>query len=312
MKSKNFVLILLSILLITTISASNTYCVTAEVSDITPSSIKINEEFTIGIQIENCGTKIPEQVSFELINPPTGIEIKEPLIINISKLYYGNSERFINYHMKTTTDTKPGTYVIKTRLSYGDSEFSVTNNYNITFNVIGDKAKLNIASVKTTPVLAYEGETLELTLRIENFGEGTANAIKVYADHPFQGIKESFIGTLNANEDGPAIFTFIANQSGEFKIPIKINYKDDFGENEVVTQISISILKKEVNWILIIIITAIILIAIWGIINYTKLKKSKNKIIHQLLSGKQKEEKITNPKIVKEKKRIQRKNISKK
>lgn len=290
MKLKIWTFILLLIFLTAIISANNSYCVTAEISDISPSSIGINEEFTIGIQIENCESKTPEYVSFELINPPTDIEIKEPLIMNISNLNYANSERFITYHMKTKTDAKPGEHVIKTRLSYGKSGFSIIKNYNITFDIIGNKAELGIASVKTTPVIPYEKETVELTLRIENFGDGTANAVKIYADHPFQGIKESFIGTLNADEDGPAIFTFITNKSGEFKFPIKISYKDDFGENEIITRISMSILKKETNWILIFSLIIVILVIIWGIINYSKLKRSKNKIIHQLLSGKHKEE----------------------
>ena len=140
--------------------------------DISPSSIGINEEFTVGVQIENCGDKVPDFVSFELINPPIDIEIKEPLILNISRIYYGNSERFITYHMKTTTNAQPGTHTIKTRLSYGSQDFSMIKNDEITINVLGDKAELNIASAKTDPVIPRKGDTIELTLRIENFGEG--------------------------------------------------------------------------------------------------------------------------------------------
>jgi hypothetical protein len=283
----NFVTIIVtSLLIVTSISAiEKGYCITAEVSDISPSSIGVGEEFTVGVQIENCGSKIPEYIIFELLNPPTDITIKEPLIINISELYYGNSERFITYHIRTANDAKPGTHLIKTRLSYGQREDSIIKDYNISFDIIGDKAELSIASFKTKPVLPRKGETVELTLRIENTGDGTAKSVIVYVNHPFQGLKQSFIGALDSDEDGPAILTFIVDEEGEFEFPITISYKDDFGDNEITTNASINVLKKKSN--IGTIIFAILIIAAFGsgIYYFIKTKKSKEKIIHQLLQG---------------------------
>jgi hypothetical protein len=259
-------------------------CVNAEVSDISPSSIKIGDEFTIGIHIENCGTILPQNVSFEILSLPADISVKEPLIIQIPKIQYANSERFIVFHMKLNNEAESGTYVIKTRLSSG-GEMKMIKDNEILINVIGDKAELSVASVKISPVLPYKGDTTELTLRIENTGKGTAKSVEIYADHPFQGIKKSFIGALDANEDGPIVLTFIADKVGEFEIPIIISYKDDFGINEIQKEINLTILKKKINWGLIIFTIAIIAFAIWGFKNYTKLKRSKNKIIHQLLGG---------------------------
>ncbi len=286
MKFKLIILIGLFCFLIGNVIALNEgYCVTAGVSDISPSSIGIGEEFTVGVQIENCGNKMPGYVSFELLNPPTDITIKEPLIINISKLYYGNSERFITYHMKTTEDAQPGTHIIKTRLFYGEKEYSIIRNYNITFNVIGEEAELSIASLKTNPVLPIEGETVELTLRIENTGDGTAKSVSVYADHPFQGLKQSFIGALDSDEDGPAVLTFIVDKAGEFEFPVTISYKDDYGDNEIKTNVSLNVLKKKSNIGAIILTILIIIIFGWGIYYFIKTKKSKDKIIQQLLQG---------------------------
>ena len=265
-------------------------CVTAEVSDISPSSIGIGDEFTIGIHIENCGETLPQNVSFEILSLPTHISIKEPLINKIPKIQYANSERFLVFHMKVDNEAKSGTHIIKTRLSYSSGSVEIIKDEEISIDVIGDEAELSIASIKTSPVLPYKGETVELTLRIENFGDGTANAVKVYADHPFQGIKESFIGTLNSDEDGPVVFTFIPKKVGDFEIPVKISYKDDFGDNEIQTKINLTILRKKTNWVLILFLIAIIVFAVWGFRNYAKLKRTKNKIIHQLLSGEPKEE----------------------
>ena len=286
MRKEILFLFVITIFLLSSISAlSEGYCVTAEVSDIVPSSIGIGKEFTVGIQIENCGNQLSEYVSFELLNPPIDITIKEPLVINISKLYYGNSERFITYHMRTTNDARPGTHLIKTRLSYGKTSYSIIKNYNITINVIGEKAELSIASLKTEPVLPRKGETVELTLRIENTGDGTAKSVEVYMNHSFQGLKQSFIGALDSNEDCPAVLTFIVDKTGEFEFPVTISYKDDYGNNEIKTNVNLNVLKKKSNIVIIIFIIFLITLFAWGIYYFIKTKKSKDNIIHQLLRG---------------------------
>lgn len=290
---KEVILILISIflfsLVLPSVLAVKGLCVEAEISDISPSSINIGDEFTIGIHLENCGDSIPKNVTFEILSLPTHISVKEPMITYIPTIQYSNSERFIVFHMKIDEGAESGTYVIKTRLSYGSENLKIMKDSEISINVIGDEAKLSIASVKTDPALPYKGDIIELTLRIENFGDGTSNAIRVYAEHPFKGIKESFIGTLDSNEDGPAVFTLIADKSGDFEIPVRISYKDDFGDDEIQTKININILKKKINWFLIIFLIVLILLTIWGIRNYTKLRRTKNEIIHQLLSGEIKE-----------------------
>ena len=292
---KEVVLRLISILLFllvlpSVLALDSGPCVTAEISDISPSSIGIGDEFTIGIHIENCGTDLPQDVSFEILSLPEHISVKESLLNEIPKIWYANSERFIVFHMKLDNDAESGTYVIKTRLSYSSETATFIKDDEISIDVIGNEAELSIASLKTNPVLPIKGETVELTMRIENTGDGTAKSVEVYTDHPFQGLKQSFIGALESNEDGPVILTFIANKRGEFEIPVTISYKDDFGENEIQTKINLTILRKKINWFLIVFIIALIVFAIWGFKNYAKLKRSKDKIIHQLLGGEKKEE----------------------
>jgi len=274
------------VLLISVVNAlEDGYCVNAEITDISPSSVKIGKEFTVGMHIENCGNDIPEDVSFEILSLPTDITIKESLVTRVSSLSCHNSERFLNYHMKTSNDAKPGTYLIKARLNYGKGEYFVQKDADITIDVIGDEAELNLASVKTKPILPYVGDTIELTLRVENFGDGTANSVEVHTDHPFKGIKKSFIGTLDSDEDGPVVFTFIANEAGEFDFPIEISYEDDLGENKINAEINLVVMEKKTDWRNIILSVGAILIIIVLIFYYFRTKKAKNKIIQQLLKG---------------------------
>ena len=283
---KLFILGLLVIFSLASVSAIDTgYCVEAAVNDITPSSVEIGEEFTVGIVVENCGELISEQVIFGLKELGGGISVKEDLERDIGRLNYANSERFIVYHMKVASDARPGEYVIRYELRYGPTgaSFSETGEFSVT--VTGDEAELSIASVKTDPVLPYEGNKIELTLRIENYGTGTANSVRVYADHPFNGIKEKHVGSLDTEEDGPATLEFIAGKPGEFIFPINIFYKDDFGEHEVEENISIIILDKKTNWIQIISIIVLVAVIAAVIIYYFRTKKEKNRLIQELLNG---------------------------
>lgn len=285
---RNFVIFLTIIFfsILNVNSLQNGYCVNAVVNDITPSSVGVDEEFTVGILIDNCGREVSKNVTFEINKVGDDIIIKDPLKENIGEMGYSNSNRFITYHMRTSKDAKPGIHIIYYTLTYGENQ----NNYyikngNFSITVTAKEAELALASIKTDPALPVKGDTIEMTLRVENSGLGTAKSIKVFADHPFQGVKQTFIGTLESNEDGPAIFTFIADESGEFEFPITISYYDDFGEGEIKNNVNINILKKKSNVWTIILSVIILSIIGWGIFYFFKVKKSKDKIIHQLLKG---------------------------
>jgi hypothetical protein len=383
-------------ILLTGISAveavsSGDECLTAVVEDISPSSVGINEQFTVGISLENCGTRVPENITFEIIRIPPDIIVTEDLVAYIPKFVYRDSERQLRYHMRTTPDAKPGPHIIKMKLAYGNRDVQVVKYYDVEVIVTGEhaeprissvktnpqyiyegdtvnlnlgienfgkavaksvvvnldhdfkgitnstigslasggnqtalfkfkastsgtfvipviinyednygkqkdeydiqitvldrKGNLNVASVKVNPVLPYKGDTVELTMRIENSGDNTINSIRVYYDHPFKGLKESFIGTLDRNEDGPAVITFVADQAGEYELPVTITYSDDFGEEQIRTNINLIVMEKN-SGIGIIVMVLLILAVIGGLIYYNyRTTRSKDAVIRQLMEG---------------------------
>lgn len=220
-------------------------CVNAELQKISPSSIGIDEEFTLGINLESCGTKTPEDVTFEIISISPDIIVTEDLVTKISKLSYSTSERYLIYHMRTTPDAKPGPHLIKMKLTYANTPVETTKYYEVELRVIGEDAEPRISSVKTNPEYIYEGDTVDLRLGIENFGEAIAKSVSVSLDHEFKGIKTSTIGTLGLNESQTALFKFKANRSGEFEIPVIIAYDDDFGKQKDEYSIKITVLDKK-------------------------------------------------------------------
>jgi hypothetical protein len=180
---------------------------------------------------------------------------------------------------------RTGEFEIPVIIEYEDDFGKQMDEYDIKITVLDKKGTLNLASIKVDPVLPYMGDTVELTMRVENSGDRTINSIRVYADHPFKGLKESFIGTLDTNEDGPAVITFIADEAGEYEIPVTITYIDDFGEEQIHTKINIIVLEKN-SGAGTAIIGLLVLVVIGGLVYYNyKTKKSKDEIIKQLMEG---------------------------
>lgn len=260
------------------------YCIDAFLTGIDPTSVGISEDFTVGILIDNCGDEIPEKVRFEITDLSPYMTVKEPMSIDIGKMGYSNSKRFLLYHMRTLDNAIPGEYEIRYKLYYGKENFIIEKEGSFFITVTGERAELDISSVRSDPTLPEEGKTVDLILRIENFGEGIANSVKVNADHPFQGKKEAFIGTLNPDEDGPVVFTFIASESGEFSIPVSISYQDDFGEHAIDTSIKFFVMETEEDLSMYVYGAVIAVLFIAAILLLLRKNRKKDRVIKQILS----------------------------
>ena len=220
-------------------------CVNAEIKELTPSSVEIDEEFTLAIDLESCGSKAPEDITFEIISIPPDIIVTEDLVTKIDEFSYPTSERHLVYHMRTTPDANPGPHIIKMKLTYANKELETTKYYEVDVRVTGEDAEPRISSITTNPEYIYEGDTVDLTLGIENFGEAIAKSVSISLDHDFKGIKNSTIGTLDLNGSQTALFKFKADKSGEFEIPVIIEYEDDFGKQTDEYDIKITVLDKK-------------------------------------------------------------------
>lgn len=226
-------------------AGSGDECLRAVVEDISPSSVGIDEEFTVGISIENCGNTVPENITFEIISIPPDFIVTENLVAYFPRFIYSNSERQLTYHVRTTPDAKPGPHIIKMKLTYGNEDVIRTTYYEVEVTVIGEHAEPRISSVRTNPEYIYEGDTVDLRLGIENFGKAIAKSVEVSLDHGFKGIKSSTIGTLGLNGSQTALFKFKANRSGTFDIPVIIDYEDDYGKQKDEYDIKVTVLDRK-------------------------------------------------------------------
>jgi hypothetical protein len=186
--------------------------------------------------------------------------------------------------MRTTPDATPGEYVVETELKYrGDGDAYFIEEKDFTIKVISDRAELNIASINTIPTIPEVGEPLTINIRVENFGDGEANSVSGEIDLDFKGTKKAFLGKLDPKEDGPLVFSVIPDKSGEIEYNLKIKYKDDYGDYEILEELSLPVVREGSFWNYLL-ITAVIL-AIVGIIIHIYVKgKKESKEINKLLN----------------------------
>jgi len=261
-------------------------------SSISPGVITPGDEFILTTDVTSVGTGNSKNIR-------VGLALDQlPQIIPLddsSRFIQGlNSQEseVVSFRLKVAGDSEPTSYNIPIVIICTDE----TENENvISSEVIGldvqGKAKLTIANIKTDPLLGSVNEEMSLTIRIENAGEGDAKSVKVaIVDLPFTGIKEAFLGKVEADDDSPAVFTLIPDKSGEFTYSLLITYEDDFGEHTTIEELNL-LVKGSNNDSIINIILILICILIGFGLYYSRMedgtKKEKIRYFFKLKKEKQ-------------------------
>ncbi len=89
---------------------------------------------------------------------------------------------------------------------------------------------LDVSSLRIYPSLLQIGKEGEISLRIENLGQGDADEVTVELEsNKLRGIKKAYIGRLKEGEDSQATFLVIPDSMGKIDMKFVISYKDDLG-----------------------------------------------------------------------------------
>jgi hypothetical protein len=178
-----FILIFLVITLIKGgFALENGVCVNAQISKIEPVSINPGDDFIVGIEIDNCGTDLPNQINFEITKFGDDISINDPLNNSISQLGFANSNRFLTFHMHAAQDAFPGEHQILAKLTYSGGNMDIVKEYDFSIYIKSEKPKLTVSGIRTSPEKVYPGSDLILTIKIQNGGNGDAKSVRVKID----------------------------------------------------------------------------------------------------------------------------------
>jgi hypothetical protein len=227
-------------------SLNDNICATAEITSISPSSVRADEDFTVGILIDNCGEKIPENVTFEITKHSNDIIIKDPLIVDIGKIGYANSKRFITFNMRSAQNATSGKHVIETKLSYGSRNYRMIEEDSFSIIINNLKPDLMISSISTTPEILYKDQKILLNIEIENAGKGDAKDVRINIKNTaLEGVKSKYLGNIVSYDKKSETFVFEKKNVGIYNADIYITYRLDGKINELIYPIQFQVFEKE-------------------------------------------------------------------
>jgi hypothetical protein len=225
-------------------------------SSLSPTKIEPGGMFTLITNVVSVGTGNAKNIRISLLlDDNSDIILLEDNSAFIPKLDAGDSQ-LVEFKLQLSRDARITSYNIPIQITGVDEteKIYINTTETIGFDALA-KAHLNIASIKTEPVIGISGEELKLTVRIENVGEGAATSVRArLLNLTFSGIKDAFIGKIEPDDDNPAVFTLIPDRSGNFDYMLRIDYEDDFGEHTIEEDLELMIRPKNVSAVIILLL----------------------------------------------------------
>lgn len=230
---------------------------------IEPETISPGDNFNLNFSVSNNGTGIASsiRVASQLENLPF-ISIGTNTRI-IDKLPHGFSKK-LEYRLLAKDNAEPASYSVPIRLDYQREDGgNFSSSELVGVNVLG-KSRLNIAGINTDPSRIEKGNYLTLTIRIENAGNGNAKSVKANIDIPFRGTKTAFLGKIEPDDDAPAIFNLHADDAGDYRYNLTVQYEDDLGKHEIHEELMMTVSSGDRTSVFVIILFIIAVIgAYW-------------------------------------------------
>lgn len=222
-----------------------------------PEQVSPGSLFDLGVEIENEGQSAAHDLIVTVNTQDHSISSLSSEQFFIRALSPGEKR---NLNLSFETDKN---------IPLGISQFPVTINYlsadgtkrsqtaQIGVRIQG-KGELGISKYQITPQQPGVGDVISLIVRIENTGTDDAKSVRASVNIPFSGMKDAFIGTIEPNNDAPAVFNLKATKSGDIPYTLKVTFHDDYGDHEISQPLSLSVDEKNGSWVYLIILLLIL------------------------------------------------------
>ncbi|MDD1665312.1 MAG: hypothetical protein LUQ32_08135 [Methanomicrobiales archaeon] len=180
------------------------------------------------ITLSNDGASAASDITLRVERDGGGIAPTGGGAFHFERLGIGESVTF-PLHLLAGTQAEPGIHDVAVAIGYTMLDGSRrTEEAMVTVDVRG-KADLAISSLKSTPAAIGKGDRVELVVRVENSGTGSARSTSASLEIPLPGTTKVFIGSIKPGNDAPAVFTLEADRSGDIPGILNVTYRDDFG-----------------------------------------------------------------------------------
>lgn len=203
-----------------------------------PSEIRPGDNYVkLVTQVENVGQKDSKSVEVTL-NLPDGIDssYSNNNRLWIGRVNAGESKEAI-FYIDIDEDTMPGVKDLEYSFTYSDLDDNKNSETTLIPLLVKSRPQIEVVDVVGTGVA---GKTTEMKVYLKNTGTESAEAVDVRIikqnAQPFViDVRSDYIGELEPNETGVAIFSIKTNSNAEFKehdFKLLIRSKGDSDEGD--------------------------------------------------------------------------------
>lgn len=200
-----------------------------------PASVIPGENAEGTLLLHNDGETPASEIMVNISPTSPEISVSSQVVTHISRLGPGEDVS-IPLTISTCRKTLEGISLLTCTLQYSTAAGNILHQTEQVPVKISGKPELSIAAVTSDPVRISEGIPFSLIVRIENTGTGDANGARAVIDAPIKGTKEAFVGKIEPDNDGPAVFYLQDAPAGDFQIPISVRMEHE-GEEYVMEDI---------------------------------------------------------------------------
>ncbi len=208
-----------------------------------PDQVIPGDSFNISLNLLNQGSARAHDITIQVVTPNSSISSLSPEQYYIPVLD-PKEKKEINLSFTTDSDIQVGIQqfpVLITCFGADGEKFAQSALIGV---LIQGKAEVGIAKILMEPSRVTAGDPFTLIIRVENTGTDSAKSIRASLNLPVEGGKETYIGTIDPNNDAPAIFNLKANDSGDFSYNLTVDYHDEWGSHTSVIPLQITIEQK--------------------------------------------------------------------
>ena len=219
---------------IRTVSANVYYSEKIEIKDVTIAPVEVvpGDDFKILVRLENTGSVTVNDidVSYEISTDPTAINLM-PLgmtVQRVASIKPGESV-VVEFPLRALKTATVKAYKVGVGATYTSGSTTSTESDVVAVDVIGRPA-MRLAGVQVDKDIIYTDQAFSLSVQLENIGTGDAKSVKVaLRDGGMKGVLTSYIGTVEVDDTGSAIFDVLDSEAGSKKATALLAYEDSYG-----------------------------------------------------------------------------------
>ena len=261
-----------------TVSVNVYYSERIEIAEVKmPAEILPGDMMEAEVVLENTGsvTVNDVDVSYNISTDASTVNVMtvESSMKRIASIKPGERASVV-FPMKIIETAMVKGYKMDVTATYVSGASTMTETDQVAINVIG-QPKMRLAGVQADRDMIYADVQFSLSIQLENIGTGDAKSVKVeLKDTALDGVLTSYVGTVDVDDTGSAIFDITDSMPGRKLGTALITYEDDYGNtltNVIDVEYFVTQRAQDNSWIFVL----VAVVAIGGFLFYRHQKRKK-------------------------------------